>query len=127
MTIRRYRESDRNALDALGVRQDFGYPDPESPLIESLWVAADEEDQPFMAIGAFREPHLYMWTATLPPRAALQTGSELFRAVAEDLRFAGYETATGFLSPRIERAFWRHLVKHFRAVRNWTSFALRLL
>ena len=126
MTIRRYRESDRAALEKLSAGQDFDYPAPDSPLLETFWVACDDNDQPLMSIEAHRMVELYFrLSPDIPHVAALNAGAELLRNVKVDLCENGYHDAEGFLSPRIEHSFGRHLIKHFGAIRNWASVKFR--
>ena len=126
MTIRRYRESDREALVKLESAQDFKYPALDSPLLESCWVAADDHDRPLMAISAYRTVELYLYVSQeTSPVAALNAGQELFRNISDDLRYANFNEAEGFISPRIEHSFGRHIQKHFNALRNWASFKFR--
>jgi hypothetical protein len=126
MTIRRYRESDRAALKKLSAHQDFPYPDPDSPLCDSIWVACDDEDRPVMEISAHRTAELYLrLSPDVSPMAALHAGGELLRNIRDDLCFNGLNEAQAFVSPRIERSFGRHLQKHFGAIRDWAAFKLK--
>lgn len=127
MTLRRYRESDRAALEHLAAHQDFPYPDSESTLVESFWVAVDETDTPCFALAAYRSVQLYLYASRdTPPIATLQTSRELLRNVSDDLRYSGFTEAEGFVSPHISRRFGRHIQKHFKAIRNWASWSFKL-
>jgi hypothetical protein len=126
MTVRPFRESDRDALSEIAASAGFPYPDFDSPLIETLLVLTDENDAPITALCASRHIQLYFYPAIgLPTMAHMHVIRLLSEAMKENLRTKGYNECDAYLSPEIERSFGRRLVRSFGAVKNWASYYFR--
>jgi len=128
MTTRALRKSDIPALRKMFERSGFEYvfPDLTGPLMETVVVIADENDQPIAAAAGERIIQLYLWldeTALGHPAAKMRCIRELHEEMAGKLRKKGYNSAEAFLPPNVAESFGRRLIRSFGWRPNWASFS----
>ena len=101
----------------------FPYPDFDSPLIEDVWVVADEQDRPVMALAAERIVQLYLWAKPgAPPAERLHILRLLDEAVRPALKAYGYSEMNAFIPPELAKRFGRRLQRTFGWRPNWPSW-----
>ena len=130
MRIRDYTPADEPALREMHAAQGFDYPFPDlsSQLFLTRLVLEDDAGHPLMAVLGRVTCEVYLLAQ---PRAGTpQERWQRFLAVHEAMRQAlhaqGFEDATCWLPPRIERAFGRRL-RRLGWVRDaWAAFTRRI-
>ncbi|HXZ20227.1 MAG TPA: hypothetical protein VEG63_09775 [Candidatus Acidoferrales bacterium] len=130
MRIRDYTPEDEPALREMHAAQGFDYPFPDlsSQLFLTRLVLEDDAGRPLMAVLGRVTCEVYLLAQ---PRAGTpQERWQRFLAVHEAMRQAlhaqGFEDATCWLPPRIERAFGRRL-RRLGWVRDaWAAFTRRI-
>jgi hypothetical protein len=126
MRFRPLIDSDVPVLREMFERSGFEYtlPDLRGPLMESVIVVADENDQPVAAAAAERIVQLFLFIKEDEhPAAKLHWIKMLHEGLATELRTKGYHSCDAFLPPQVEKSFGRRLMRNFGWVRNWNSFA----
>ena len=122
MTIRPFRESDRQRLNALAEASGFEC-NPQFPNIESFLVAEDENGSVVVALCAERIPQLYLWVdRSLHPATIHGMIRKFHAAMIPELVAKGYKGAEAFLPPSIAPKFGRRLERSFGWVKNWPSW-----
>lgn len=125
MNIRAFSPKDEPALREIHSRRGFGDAFPAN--IADFLVAVDDQDQPLMAAGAKLIPEITLICTCQPhPLVKLRGIALLHEALRDKLSAGNHTEAHAFLAPQIERAFGRHLVKHFGWRATWKSFAIRI-
>ena len=113
MLIRDYRPEDEAALREMHAAQGFDYPFPnlDNQLFLTRLVLEDDAGRPVMAaLGRVTcEVFLLARPADGPPHARWQRLLVLHEAMRRELQARGFEDATCWIPPRIERAFGRRL------------------
>ncbi|MDE2099618.1 MAG: hypothetical protein KGL39_20365 [Patescibacteria group bacterium] len=127
MTTRGLKPSDIPILRAMAEQSGFPYPELSAKRMESVWVIADENDQPVMAAAAERLVQMYLWCGEFErPHAKVHALRLLHEALSRELKGKGYDSAEAFLPPSIAARFARRLEKSFGWVRNWPSWTHRI-
>lgn len=127
MRTRYLRKTDIPKLKALFEKSGFAYqfPELEGPLIESVIVIVDENDEPIMAAAAERITQLYLWCGDMHPAAKIAGIRILHEEMAEDLKAKGYSETNCFIPPELAKSFGRRLENTFQWARNWPSWCKR--
>jgi hypothetical protein len=113
MIIRDYRPDDEAALRAMHAAQGFDYPFPDlaNQLFLTRLVLEDDAGRPVMAALArvTCEVYLLAQPGEGKPRQRWLRLLVMHEAMRRALRAQGFEDATCWIPPRIERAFGRRL------------------
>lgn len=125
MILRAYRPSDRKELERIHAANDYGFPMPKN--MRSYFVIADENDVPVMAAGYVLKPEVTIICpqgGKVHPMMKLKGIALLHEALRAVLVGNGFKRAFSFLAPKAERAFGRHLRRHFGWKETWTAYAI---
>lgn len=130
MRIREYRPEDEAPLRAMHAAQGFDYPFPDlaNQLFLTRLVLEDGDGRPLMAaLGRVTcEVYLLAHPREGTPQDRWQRLVALHEAMRRTLSGQGFEDATCWIPPRIERAFGRRL-RRLGWVRDaWTAFTRRI-
>jgi hypothetical protein len=130
MHIRDYNPDDESALRAMHAAQGFDYPFPDlsNQLFLTRLVLEDDSGKPLMAaLGRVTcEAFLLADPAAGSPRDRWQQVVVLHEAMRRALHAQGFEDATCWVPPRIERAFGRRL-RRLGWVRDaWAAYSRRV-
>jgi len=113
MIIRDYRPEDEQALRTMHAAQGFDYPFPDlsNPLFAARLVLEDDSGRVAMAaLGRVTcEVFLLAQPGDSAPRARWRRLLAIHEAMRRTLQAQGFEDATCWIPPRIERAFGRRL------------------
>jgi len=113
MRIRDYTPEDEPALRAMHAAQgfDYAFPDLSNPLFVARLVLEDDHGRPLMAaLGRITcEAFLLADPRSGTPRERWQQLLALHEATRRTLEAQGFEDATCWIPPRIERSFGRRL------------------
>lgn len=127
MNFRDFRIDDEGKLREIHARAGYGNAFPVN--IEDYIVAEDEFCVPLMAAGLRLVPEVTLICApggTTHPLVKLKGIALLHEALRDKLAGGNHTEAFSFVAPQVERAFGRHLVKHFGWQETWKSFAIRI-
>jgi hypothetical protein len=127
MHIREYAPEDEAALRGMHARQEFEYPFPDlsSELFLTRLVLEDDAGRPVMAmLGRVTcEVYLLAEPGAGTPRERWRCLVGLHEAARHALHARGFDDATCWVPPRIERAFGRRL-RRLGWVRDpWPSYS----
>ncbi len=130
MRIRDYTPADESALRKIHAAQGFDYPFPDlsNQLFLTRLVLEDDAGRPLMAaLGRVTcEVYLLAQPSAGTPQERWQRLLALHEAMRQTLRAQGFEDATCWIPPRIERAFGRRL-RRLGWVRDaWAAFTRRV-
>jgi len=113
MRIRDYTPEDEPALRAMHAAQNFDYPFPDlaNQLFLTRLVLEDDDGRPLMAVlgRVTCEAFLLADAKAGTPRERWQHLRTLHEAARRALHAQGFEDATAWIPPRIERSFGRRL------------------
>lgn len=127
--VRPMLDSDVPILESWRAKTPFPYVEFDCPTLEGIWVLADHENRPLMAVMANRLVEIYLLappTHSIPAQRFVHA-MRLFQDAAEvPLWEAGYSNVEAFLPPTIAQRFGRRLERTFGWVRNWPSWSKRL-
>jgi hypothetical protein len=123
--IREFHPEDEGTLRELHERGGYGFRFPEN--IKDYSVVVDAFGRPFMAAGLKPVSEVTLICAPGPhPLVTFRGISLLHEGLRDKLSAGNHNEALTFLSPRIEKAFGRHLVRHFGWNETWKCFAIRI-
>lgn len=126
-TVRPMVDSDVPILESWRAKSLFPYVEFGSVTIEGIWVLADEENRPVMAVMANRLVEIYiLMEEGMTALNLVFAMRQLHEIAAASLKSKGYESAEAFLPPTIAQRFGRRLERTFGWVRNWPSWSKRL-
>ena len=130
MRIRDYNPDDESALRAMHAAQGFDYPFPDlsNQLFLTRLVLEDDSGKPLMAALArvTCEAFLLADPRAGSPRERWQQVIVLHEAMRRALHAQGFEDATCWVPPRIERSFGRRL-RRLGWVRDaWAAYSRRV-
>lgn len=130
MIIREFRPEDEAALRAMHAAQGFEYPFPDlaNPLFSARLVLADDAGRPVMAaLGRVTcEVYLLAHPGDGAPRERWERLRMMHEAMRRTLAAQGFEDATCWIPPRIERAFGRRL-RRLGWVRDaWQAYSRKI-
>jgi hypothetical protein len=130
MIIREFRPEDEGALRAMHAAQGFDYPFPElsNQLFLTRLVLEDEAGRPVMAaLGRVTcEVYLLAQPHDGTPRERWQGLVVMHEAMRRALQAQGFEDATCWIPPRIERAFGRRLRRLGWERDPWPAYSRRV-
>lgn len=92
--------------------------------VEGVWVVADDEDLPIIAVAFERivQTYLYVPSVSRETFSVIHALRLLHEHVAPELRKFGYREVNAFLPPGIAARFGRRLARTFGWKMNWPSF-----
>ena len=130
MRIREYRPEDEAALREIHAAQGFDYPFPDlaNQLFLTRLVLEDDAGRPLMAaLGRVTcEVYLLAQPRAGTPQDRWQRLLAMHEAMRREQHTRGYEDATCWIPPRIERAFGRRL-RRLGWVRDlWAAYSRRV-
>ncbi len=127
MTIRPMIAADMPKLMEMHANCGFEYefPNLTGPLMESVIVVCDENNEPLMAAAAERMVQLYLFTPKHPPALMLRGVRLLHQGMCESLQNSSYTGANAFLPPQIDARFGRWLVRRFGWFRSWKAWGVK--
>lgn len=124
MKIRMLKASDIAKLEEMHAKSGFAYQFPNlyGPLIETVQVIADDDDEPIIAVAAERITQLYLWCKDgLSPTVKMHAIQALHQSMAIDLRAKGYTEVNCFLPQEVAKSFGSRLKRSFGWTANWPS------
>jgi hypothetical protein len=130
MRIREYQPEDERALRAMHAAQGFDYPFPDlsNQLFLTRLVLEDDDGRPLMAaLGRVTcEAYLLAQPGAGTPQERWQRLVVMHEGMRRTLQAQGFEDATCWIPPRIERAFGRRL-RRLGWVRDaWTAYSRKV-
>jgi len=125
MKVRAFESIDETVLRELHERGGYGFPFPDN--IADYLIVTDDANCPIMAAGEKMVPEITMLCASggmTHPLVKLEALSLLHEALRDRLVRKGFKQAFVFLAPGVEKAFGRHLQRHFRWKPTWKGYAI---
>ena len=128
MTFRDLRDDDIPKIRAMYEEMGFGYafPDLRGPMVESVRVGVDENDNPLVAVCAERICQLYFFAdSSLTPLVTQAAIRGLHSDMVPIICSKGYDGVEAFLPHSVSGRFGRWLSRRFGWSKNWESWGLR--